>query len=83
MYQRVVEWLFLLELERIAVELDMGHRGVHFLFLIFIIEYRKGVQEVALVGGACYYGSLVGAFASNLNNVPSQVNWNIGASISY
>lgn len=41
-----------------------------------------GHGKQALVGGSCYNGLTVGSFASNLNELPSQSNWDIGASIS-
>ena len=44
--------------------------------------FNNGQTNYALVGGLCNNGSLVGAFASYLNNVPSLVYWDIGASLS-
>ncbi len=44
--------------------------------------FNNGQTDYALVGGACSYGSLVGAFASYLDNVPSRVHCHLGASLS-
>ena len=44
--------------------------------------FNNGQVNYALGGGNCYYGLLVGAFASNLHNAASISSWNIGASLS-
>lgn len=44
--------------------------------------FNNGQTNYALVGGACDFGLLVGAFASLLNNVPSSADWGVGASLS-
>ena len=36
-----------------------------------------------ICGGNVYNGSLCGLFALNVNNAPSNSNWNYGASHSY
>lgn len=60
-----------------------GTSGLPLLKFVNLQLNKRGTQEAALVGGNCNNGLLVGAFASNLNNVPSNANWNIGASTSY
>ena len=59
-----------------------GTSGLPLLKFVNLQSNKKGTQEAALVGGNCNNGLIVGAFASNLNNVPSNANWNIGASTS-
>jgi len=44
--------------------------------------FNNGQINYALVGGDCYYGVLVGAFASNLSTAPSSSGWYFGASLS-
>lgn len=44
--------------------------------------FNNTITAAALVGSACIYGLLVGAFATVLNDAPSDANWSIGSSLS-
>ena len=44
--------------------------------------FNNGITAAARVGSVCRAGLLVGAFATNLNNVPSHAYWDIGSSLS-
>lgn len=44
--------------------------------------YNNSGTMAALVGGACYDGLLVGAFASALSSAPSSAPWGIGSALS-
>ena len=59
-----------------------GTSGLPLLKFVNLQLNKRGTQEAALVGGACYNGLLVGAFASSLSDVPSAANWLFGASLS-
>lgn len=49
-----------------------------------IEQLIQGIKEDwAIVGGNCDNDLHVGVLYSNVNNLPSNANWNIGAALSY